>query len=557
MATDEANEHERTRPAPVVPAGSAEPAAGQVATVPPREAVQGSAEPVEGRRPDRWRDPYLYVSAVVLLWAVGVAVQHTWTTDFLLHAGTVQALERDLTDPPDPMVGAGHGSPYYSPFVLLAAVLVRLTGASPTLVLAVLGVAGLGVLLWAFRRFCGWFTTSAGAAVALLAMLFLWGVRPPVWSGFLSMRSLAEVLPYPSTTAFALMLLVFDRLLRLRQDRAGRHFVVLGLLAAAILLVHPFTAVNAAIGAVAIVLSHPLRRHGGHGWGARDLGRLAAAAVAALLLAAAWPYSSLGDLLTGAPEFAGIHRQLLDDVLDPARLSCAYGLFGLIPLLARLRARRRDPLVLLFALAATVVVAAAVSHQYEFLRAIPIVLLPLHVAFGAFVAGAGGVRARWRGTAAAAAAAVVLAGTAVDVAPFGGVVGAVPVGLLPGRLQAMADTPNLRGPAPKFRVVQAYVPAGAVLFTDDRSADRHLNWLGYFTVNPGWPNPWLDDAQRRTADRRTLLGAGTPPAERGAILARYAAQCALITRTPAVTGSGAVTGYRLVHTGPAGTLYCR
>lgn len=492
-----------------------------------------------------------------MLWGVGVTVQHTWTADFLLHAGTVQALERDLADPPDPMVGAGHGSPYYSPFILLAAVLVRLTGAAPTAVFAVLALANLGLLLWAFRRFCGWFTTPAGAAVALLATLFLWGLRPQVWSGFLSMRSLAEVLPYPSTFAFALMLLSFDRLLRLRTDRAGRHLVVLGLLGAAILLVHPFTAVNTAVGALAIVLSHPLRRHLDEGWGRRDLGRLAAAGAAALLLAAAWPYSSLAQLLTGAPEFTDIHRQLLDSLVDPARLSCAYGLLGLVALLARLRTRRRDPLVLIFALAAAVVVAAVAGHRYELLRAIPVVMLPLHVAFGAFVAGAGAARVAWRRAAAIGAVTLVLAGTALDVAPFGGLVGAVPIRLLPGPLQSMTHTPSLRGPSPQFGIVRAYAPAGAVLFTDVRTADRHLTGLGYFSVNPGWPDPWIDDEKRRATDRGTFLHAATTPAVRGAILARYTARCALITRTPAVTGPGAVTGYRLVHTGAPGRLYCR
>src|SRR5512145_905794 len=102
-----------------------------------------------------------------MVWAVGVVVQHTWAADFLLHVGTVHALARDLLTPPDPMVGSGFGSPYYSPLILIAAVLVRLTGLSPTAVFGVIALVNTVLLLWAFRRFCGWFITSPlGAALA-------------------------------------------------------------------------------------------------------------------------------------------------------------------------------------------------------------------------------------------------------------------------------------------------------------------------------------------------------------------------------------------------------
>ncbi|WP_410814388.1 hypothetical protein [Micromonospora sp. 067-2] len=531
-----------------------------------QQTVDTQLSPTRDEQPPRQRwlgrvDPYLVLAAGLVVWSVAVAVQHTWTTDFLLHVGTVRALSRDLLTPPDPMTGAGSSSPYYSPLIWLLAATVRGTGAAPTAVFGVLAVLNTVLLVWSFRRFCRWFVTSAGgAAVALLATLFLWGIRPPVWSGFLSLRSLAEVVAYPSTTAFGLMLLALDRLLHHRRHRDLTSLVTFGLLGATITLIHSFTAVNTAVGALAVLLC------AGPRWRAADLLRVALVAAGAFLLVAAWPFTTVGELLTGAPEFVEIHRQLRDGMLDPIQLSCAYGLLGLVPLALRLRDQRRDPLVLIFAVA-VVALAVGFAGQYHLLRVMPLAMLSLHVAFGAFVAGAVGrfgdeqsvpvIRPAARRALAALAAVVFLAGLAVDVTPLNGFLGAVPVRALPPAAQAQASTPSLSGPSHRYDQISRYVPEGATILTDQRTSDRHLNWLGYFTVNPGWPDPWIGDEKARAADRRRLRTATATPAERGAVAARWDADCVLITATKAVTGPDAVAGYRQVRADRSMTLYCR
>lgn len=524
--------------------------------------VRREPETAPDDQPRRRVDVYWLLAAALVLWSVAVAVQHTWTNDFLLHVGTVQALARDLLTPPDPMTGSGSGSPYYSPLVWLLAAAVRLTGLSPTALFGGLAVLNMVLLVWAFRRFCHRFTTSpTGAAVALLAMLFLWGLRPPVWSGFLSMRSLAEMLPYPSTTAFGLMLLALDRLLHHRRHRDLSSLITFGLLGAVITLVHSFTAVNTAIGAVAVLLA------AGPRWRTPDLLRIVLVGGGAFLLVAAWPFATITEMFTGAPEFVEIHRQLGEGMLDPVQLSCAYGLFGLIPLALRFRVQRRDPLALMFGLA-VVVLAIGFAGQYHLLRVMPAAMLALHVAFGAFVAGAA---TRFNGDTASAvrpdtitrrllgglSALVLVAGLAVDITPLNGFIGAVPTRVLPQSLRAKTQTPSLSGPSHRYDFVRDHVPAGATVLTDRRTADRHLNWLGYFTVVPGWPNPWIGDEATRKAARTRLRAAGTTPAERAAIADRYGVDCVLITATSTVTGKDAIAGYRQVRTGKGGTLFCR
>jgi hypothetical protein len=496
-------------------------------------------------------DPYNLLSAVVLAWAVGVVVQHTWTTDFLLHVATVRAMARDLTHPPDPMVGTGFGSPYYSPYIVLASAIVRWFGLSPAAVFGGLALVNTVLLLWAFRRFCGWFTSSAGAAVALLATLFLWGIRPPVWSGFLSMRSLAEVLPYPSTFAFALMLLAWHHLLRYRRSRQYPDLVALGMLASVITLTHSFTAANTAIGAVAVLIAHR------SGWSRRDLVAIGLTGVSTLVVVAAWPYSSLLSLFADAPEFADIHRQLLDAMLDPRQLSCAYVVLGVAALLLRPRRDRFDVLVLAFAITAAVVVFGIATGQYQFLRTVPVAMLTAHVALGAFITGPDCARIVWRRVAAFAAIGVLVAGLIVDVTPLNGFLGAVPRAWLPDSADRMTQTSSLSGPSQQFNFLRSYVPEGLTILTDSRWSDRHLNWLGYYTVNPGWPDPWLADAEQRARDRTIFLDAGTSPAARAQLADNYEARCVLIIKTPQVTAPDAVAGFRQVYAANGSIVYCR
>lgn len=501
-----------------------------------------------GARLRSWLDSYRIASIVLVAWAVGVVLADTWVGDFQLHAAAVRTLAGDLASPPDPMVGVGEGSPYYSPYILLAALVVRLAGAAPAAVLGVFGILNVVLLLVALRRFVRCFSPSPVAAtVALAALLLLWGFDSPGWSGFPDLRSLAETLPYPSTIGFALLLLLWERLLSYRDRPGVWPLVAVGALAAAILLVHPFTAVETAIGALAIVLGArlPLRAWVG----------LLVAGAAAVGVAALWPYASLADLFAGAGALVEIHRPLRAALLDSGSLMCLYGVVALPALALRLWRDRRDPLVLMFVLAAAVVAGALVTRQHQFLRVIPVMMLPLQVAFGVFVGDRSAGPARVRLGTAAAAVALLLGGLAAGVAPVLGAASALPVSWLPASLADDLRPPSLGSEADRVR---AHAPPGATVLTDEQRADRRLNLLGYYSVNPGWPNPWIGDEGSRAADRRRLLDPATEPAVRGEIARRYGARCVLVTRTPAVTASDAVGGYRRVDAwGERGALYCR
>ncbi|MFS8478734.1 MAG: hypothetical protein FWJ93_07180 [Micromonosporaceae bacterium] len=519
-------------------------AAGRHATV----AQSPASHPPVGARWLPRPDSYLLASLAVVAWAVGVVLANTWVGDYQLHVAAVRTLSEDLVSPADPMVGVGEGSPYYSPYVLLAALLVRATGATPVIVLGVFGVLNVVLLLVALRRFVACFSPSPVAATAALAaLLLLWGFRSPGWSGFADLYSLAHTLPYPSTFAFALMLLLWERLWRLREGRTVDGFIVFAALAATILLVHPFTAVETGIGAVGLAVGArmPVRAWSG----------LTAAVAAAVGVVALWPYASVTDLFAAAPALVDIHRPLRAALLDSGSLMCLYALVALPALALRVRRDRLDPLALMFALAAAVVFGALVTGQHHLLRVVPVMMLPPQVAFGVLVGDRDAGPAWARLGSVAAAVVLFLGGLAVSTTPLRGAASAVPAAWLPSAMARDASAPPAGADAERVR---GHAAPGAIVLTDAQHTDRRLNLLGYYAVNPGWPNPWIGDEDARAASRARLLDSETTPAERGEIARRYDATCVLITRTPVVTDVGVIDGYQRVDTwGDRGALYCR
>jgi hypothetical protein len=442
-----------------------------------------------------------------------LAARQPWGGDFGLHAAVVARLRDDLVHPGDPMVEATAPSPYVTPYPVLLALVARTTGWSAAAVVSAAAPFNLALLLYALRRYVGLFAASRWAPVLALAFVaLLWGPDAPRWSGFPDVASLPLVLPYPSTLALALALLCWSVLgLAIKAPSAVR-WAAAGALGAAVVLVHPFTAVCAALGALALLAG---------ALGRRTVAGAAAAAVLAALLAAAWPYFRLTDLAGAVGELDAIHAPLYD---QPLR---AYGIAALVgaPALA-LRARRSvvDPLVLLFVLAGTVVAVGWLSGAYALGRAWPVALLALQVAAAVELVSAvrtvpwpvGGWAARvWavRLWASVAAAGCLLSLSAL----FGNLLLVLPHGVVSAaqRRGVQVDT------GPNVEWVADRLGPGDVLLTGDVPASRVLLAHGVRFVAAPWPDPLLPDESRRRADLAVLLAPGTPAERRRALLDRY------------------------------------
>lgn len=447
------------------------------------------------------------------------------------HAAVVERLRDDLLNPRHPTADLpGAGSPSYSPFALAQGVAARLTGLGGWEVLKLTGPLNLLVLLTGIGRFVRVLTPRPWAPVlALGAMTLLWGVERAWWSGYLNLMSMTGNLAYPS--AFATGLVFWAWALtgaRARNAGAVRYvgpgglrpvsgYAALGALYGLVLLVHPITAVAAALGAVALVAGWQRR------WGTAVAGRWAVTGAVALLTAACWPYFDV-FAPAGDDSVDALHRRLYLDL---------GGRFGLallgLPALW-LRARRaswRDPLVLMSVLDCLVVAYGWVSGHYAYGGILGLTLVPSQFALAVELA-ASRPWPVWRrllgGAAAAGACAAFLTVHAGAVVPAG--------------FERPPDWPS-------YDWAARYVGPGEVVITDGYHAVRAIAGYGPNLAAPAWPDASLDERERlrRAADVRAYLDPGSTRAERAAVVRRYHARWLLLTPAQRVPEEAVVVAW--------------
>ncbi|MGV9878439.1 hypothetical protein [Streptomyces sp. NPDC003006] len=442
--------------------------------------------------------PLLVLLVLVLL--LCVIVRLPWAGDLGIHAATIERLRHDLLSPGNPLVDADTPSPYYSPWMLLLGCLAKVTGLGTFVVLRVAALVGLGLLVTGVRHFVRTFSTRKGAApLALLCLLLLWGPGLFSWSGFLGLNSLALTISYPSTFALGVSFHFWALLRKSLRGGGLLALVGLGALWSVIALSHQFTGVVASFGALAMVL-------GARPWPTRAvLVRLTGGLALGLLILAAWPYYSFFDLF-GVGGLEEIHRSLYRGLLPHFGLA----LLGVAALAWRWRRDHRDPLVLFFALGATMFAAGGLTGHYSWGRVLPAALIPAQVAAALEVFEAG--RPAVRRACAVLLGGALLLGAWTQAGTLGYV---VPRSVLPGPVAAKYEPPW-----PGYNWLAAQVHYGDVVMAKTFPS-RQIPAYGPYTVAPGYPDFFLPDQERRVDAVRAYFASGTPRGERLDILHRY------------------------------------
>lgn len=517
-------------------AGSAErpgdPVRRSLSAPTPRDAWRRWRQAGLGYR-TAWSCALLAVSLLALM-----AVRLPWAGDLGIHAATMERLRHDLTSPGDPLVDADVPSPYYSPWMVLLALVAKVTGASTFGVLRLAAVVDLVLLVTGVRRFVRTLTTRRAAVpLAILTVTLLYGWELFTWSGFPGLTSLALCLAYPSTFAMGAMFHLWAWLRQaLARDWRLPRYLLLGVLMAVVLLSHQFTGMVTVLGLLAIVL-------GARPWPARRVWTRVGAAIAlAVVVLLVWPYYSFFSLL-GVGGLQEIHKPLYEHLLPRFGLVA----LGVVALAVRFRRDRRDPLVLMFAFGALVYLVGGVTGQYSYGRVLPALFFSAQIALAVEAAGEGGRRVR-RYLAPVTAAGLLVGSWSQ-------------LGSLHYVFQSTAIPPVARS-APTQREwtdytwINHWVRYGDVIMTKDYFALRQAPAYGGYTVASGYPDFFLPDQHRRAQDTDRYFAPGTPRAERLALLREYHVRWiiekhrtgGLSLRDPAV---------REVATGPRGEILLR
>ena len=325
-----------------------------------------------------WNGPgrYTLLAGLLFLLLAWHSWGDAWRGDFWIYVATVDELAVRPLNPRNPLVPTGGPFAFVSPYTVGLGLASRWTGLGAFEVLILQGLVNLALLLGALYAFVvTWGGRRAAAFYALLFVLFLWGRDPWLYSGFFHLKSLALVLPYPSTftAGLALATLALHRPLA-RRGRLGWLAAVLPVMAG-LLITHPVSALFLGLGLAAASLGTPEP--------VRQLVALALASVTSLALALSWPLFPVAELWF--QQTALVHDGNAP-MYDAPLARVAPALLGVPWLAIRLRRQPRDPLSLLAFALAGLVAYGGFSGQWSYGRLLSHAVLLLHVALADAVA---------------------------------------------------------------------------------------------------------------------------------------------------------------------------
>ncbi|MFJ8044755.1 hypothetical protein ACIRBX_30045 [Kitasatospora sp. NPDC096147] len=511
----------------------------------------GGGDRPAARGPRRWfrPTPYRITALLALLVLVPMCVVMPWSGDIGQHASTIWRLRENLGDPTSPMIDVpGDGSPYFSPYQVVAALVSLATGWTPLQVLHAMAVLNVLLVLAGIGAFVRALTTRPWAPViALLTYFFLWGTDVSVWSGYESFLSFSLGVSYPSAFAAGLMFLLWAGTLRLLGRVPGKEplsdslavripaHLVAGLTLFVILLSHPFTGIVVCLGLVGIILGSI------RGLSLRDWLLWSLSAAVLLVGILAWPYWSLFDLEQSAA-LDSMHRSLYERPLKWFGLALVLGLFALV---MRFRRDRLDPLVLTAVLIGSVVAYGWFSGHYSWGRAYPGLIVMLQLAVALEVA-----RVPVKGWSRRAFALVVAAALVFGLwVQAGAVFYLVPKKYFPTRVVHHVQAWN---PWPGYGWATKYLEYGDVVMAAGERPLVQLPAYGYYTVQAGYPDPAVPQEQldERARDTSAFFSREATATEKRRLVDKYHVEWVIVRPKDGVVPSG--PGFTLVTTSPQG-----
>jgi hypothetical protein len=314
--------------------------------------------------------------ALLLLYKVVIdATYGVLFGDFWEHSAVVHELLHNPFQPSHPLLAIDAPHAFISPYAYLVSGVASLLGLTSIDALVLFGILNFCLLIHALKLLINSIIggtdlslSNQTAFIALLLILFLWGIAPWGYSGFFYFDNLTLVLPYPST--FTVILSFYAMAIGFRLKASG-DFLALGtifFICVFVLLSHPLTFISLAL--CLLAQSFAARKT------LFPLIRISMLLVLAICIGLLWPYYSLTALLSGAGDvFHHSNSDMYNHVI--AR---TWPVLVMLPFIAGTLKNKKCQAIFL----ATVVLVAIyafgyVSKKYSFGRVVAIILLFLQI----------------------------------------------------------------------------------------------------------------------------------------------------------------------------------
>lgn len=307
--------------------------------------------------------------AAVVLGVVGATVNRHWAFDIWSYLAAVTEFQHSGLAATNSLTVNAGADPFLSPYTLLVGTSARVLGLGSLTAISIAGVLNVLYLLIALYWFAASFVRSTTAGFSLVvATLVLWGVDPWQWAGYFNLSSIGRVAPLGSTFASATGITALGCIQRwLRHDGHLAQVVVVAVLLATTVLVHPMTALW--VGLVAFgIWAGP-----GASWRKRWIIALAVLAGGATTLL--WPYYWVPDLVSGSADVGPTNLGVFRGVIRRSFLA----LPAIVVVALRYRDRRLQPLIISFLIVTSAFVYGWIVQDGILGRTFPGVMLCAHM----------------------------------------------------------------------------------------------------------------------------------------------------------------------------------
>ncbi|MFC1565419.1 hypothetical protein ACFL4B_00555 [Candidatus Neomarinimicrobiota bacterium] len=326
---------------------------------------------------------YLLISIILFAIMIMHSLYGLWSGDFWEYSAVVRELSTHPLHPLHPLFIVNNSHPFFSPYLLLVALLARVGSLTSVDGLVIAGVFNLIFFLVSLRMFINCIFKKHHDAISfysLIFILFMWSAQAWSWSGFFHFKILAFDLPYPSTFSIASIFFIFALYYQNLQSMSKVKYILSIIFTAMVFLTHPTTGIVAFIGIISISLHHY-----------KSIGFKAVASGLFLLLTAVflvflWPYYSFFELIKhNNHEFNAVSYTFYKNILLiwPTLILTP---FALPIFISRFKNNRFDVLILMLFSTVSVYLVGFIFKEFGIGRIISFIAIFIQIALAAQLA---------------------------------------------------------------------------------------------------------------------------------------------------------------------------
>jgi hypothetical protein len=240
---------------------------------------------------------YLILCCFILLFIIiRIIFNPYWVGDYPHLCSVINELAENPVHPLHPIYGIGNSYPYFNPYFVFVGFIIHIFNLNIHYTFIAFGIMNLIGLFLNFHLFINYYFKNNISTIALLLIVFLWGIKPYTFSNFLNFNSLIDSFPYHSTFSLSFTFLSFYLCLLLKDKMKIIYIIFLPIIISFAILAQPLNSVFILSG---IIIFYFYDKKIEITWRKVIISFVICLFIIIIILI--WPYYSIFDTLSTAP----------------------------------------------------------------------------------------------------------------------------------------------------------------------------------------------------------------------------------------------------------------